>query len=71
MHLLARSDQKVRIGATGLEIHILEGETIWTESSHKFNVEEIAELSEGCGFRSAAQWVDEEWPFAETLLVAE
>ena len=71
MHLLARSDQKVRIGATGLEIHIREGETIWTESSHKFNVEEIAELSEGCGFRSAAQWVDEEWPFAETLLVAD
>ena len=71
MHLRARSDQKVWIGTAKLGINIREGETIWTESSHKVNVREIVRLSEDCGFRCAAQWVDEEWPFAETLLIAE
>ena len=63
--------EQASIGAADLEIRFREGETIWTESSHKFNVREIVELSEDSGFRCAAQWVDEEWPFAETLLVAD
>ncbi len=71
MHLRARSDQNVRIRAADMEIHIQEGETIWTESSHKFNIEEIARISKACGFRCAAQWVDADWPFAETLLIAD
>ena len=71
MHLRARSDQEVRVAAAELDIKIREGETIWTESSHKFNVAEIVRVSEDCGFRCAAQWVDTEWPFAETLLIAE
>ncbi len=71
MHLRALSDQAVRVAAADLQIDIRKGETIWTESSHKFNVDEIARLSEDCGFRCAAEWVDEEWPFAETLLIAD
>ena len=71
MHLRALQHQEVRITAAEIEISIEEGETIWTESSHKFNAAEIAELSEMSGFRCAAQWVDEEWPFAENLLIAE
>ncbi len=71
MHLRALRDQQVGITAADIEISFEEGETIWTESSHKFNAAEIAELSEMSGFRCAAQWVDEEWPFAENLLVAE
>jgi L-histidine N-alpha-methyltransferase len=71
MHLRALSDHVVRIAAADLEFNVRNGETIWTESSHKFNVEEIGRLSEDCGFRRAAQWLDVEWSFAETLLIAD
>jgi len=47
-----------------------EGETIWTESSHKYTHESIDELAAASGFQKQAQWVDNEWPFAETLLRA-
>ena len=46
-------------------------ETIWTESSHKFNCEEIVRMAGESGFRCTHQWVDEEWPFAQSVLVAE
>jgi len=46
------------------------GETIWTESSHKYTRREIPELAVSCGFRTEAQWVDDDWPFAENLLLA-
>jgi L-histidine Nalpha-methyltransferase len=48
-----------------------EGETIWTESSHKYAASEIADLAQKTGFRCEAQWTDHEWPFAENLLIAE
>jgi uncharacterized SAM-dependent methyltransferase len=43
------------------------GETIWTESSHKFRAEEIENIASEAGFRQQEQWVDEQWPFAENL----
>ena len=46
------------------------GETIWTESSHKYTRHEIANLAVSSGFRTEAQWLDDEWPFAENLLRA-
>jgi dimethylhistidine N-methyltransferase len=71
MHLRSRSEQQVHIAALGLTIKFRRRETIWTESSHKFEVSEILAMAAGAGFRPAAQWIDEEWPFSETLLVAE
>ena len=44
---------------------------IWTESSHKYTEAAIHELAIGSGFRKEAQWVDDEWPFVESLLFAE
>jgi len=52
-------------------VGLLEGETIWTESSHKYSREEVSEIAESTGFRCRAQWVDEEWLFSENLLIAE
>jgi dimethylhistidine N-methyltransferase len=71
IHLRATRDQTVRIGAANLTVELRRRETIWTESSHKFNCEEVVEMGQATGFRCAAQWVDADWPFAETLLVAE
>ncbi|HWQ52523.1 MAG TPA: L-histidine N(alpha)-methyltransferase [Bryobacteraceae bacterium] len=70
MHLRSKRRQLVNVRQTGLAVTFAAGETIWTESSHKYTPGEIAKLAVSSGFRTEAQWVDHEWPFAETLLVA-
>jgi L-histidine Nalpha-methyltransferase len=71
MHLLSRRDQTVTIGAAGFSVRFAAGETIWTESSHKYSKEDVVQMAADTGFCCEAQWVDREWPFAESLLVAE
>lgn len=70
MHLRSSRKQKVTISRAGVTVAFEEGETIWTESSHKFQAEEAVALGTQAGFHKAAQWVDEYWPFAETLFMA-
>ena len=70
MHLVSRREQSVPIRALDLVIHLRAGETIWTESSHKYELDEPLRLGERTGFARAGQWLDREWPFAETLLIA-
>lgn len=69
MHLVAREAMRVRIGALGLEVAFEPGETIWTESSYKYAPAEPAAMGARAGFTPAETWTDEEWPFAETLLL--
>jgi len=71
MHLRSRKPQEVKIRRAGLSVKLREGETIWTESSHKYSAGEICQVAEQSGFHCEAQWIDEEWPFAENLLVAD
>jgi L-histidine N-alpha-methyltransferase len=71
MHLRSRRHQVVNIPEAELLTDFHEGETIWTESSHKYSQEEVFDIACAAGFLCEAQWVDEEWPFAESLLVAE
>jgi L-histidine Nalpha-methyltransferase len=70
MHLRSRRQQTVTIPKAGLSVSFAEGETIWTESCHKYSLREVAIMAENADFRCAAQWVDQEWPFAENLLIA-
>jgi dimethylhistidine N-methyltransferase len=70
MHLTSKRAQTVTIPAAGFSVRFAEGETIWTESSHKYSKEEICAMASDTGFRCDAQWVDREWPFAESLLIA-
>jgi L-histidine Nalpha-methyltransferase len=69
MHLLSTIAQTARIGMAGLTVSLREGETIWTESSHKYNREEVVQMAESTGFCCDGQWVDPEWPFAQSLLM--
>jgi L-histidine N-alpha-methyltransferase len=71
MHLRSQRDQVVSIPGAGCTVSFLKDETIWTESSHKYQAGEIAEMAQRNGFRCDAQWIDTEWPFAESLLIAE
>ena len=70
MHLESRRLQRVKIPAAHITIEFQEGETIWTESSHKYSAMEMFRTAREAGFRCEAQWIDTEWPFAENLLVA-
>lgn len=70
MHLVSRRDQTVRLAAADLEVSFREGESIWTESSHKYRPEGLVEMGVRAGFRCARQWVDGEAGFALTLLTA-
>jgi dimethylhistidine N-methyltransferase len=71
MHLQSTRRQTVRIPAADLRVEFLEGETIWTESSHKYSAAEVLQMAREAGFCCQAQWIDEQWPFAENLLHAE
>ena len=67
MHLVSCRDQTVYIGALDTNFSFQSGETIWTESSHKFTAGELDAYARSAGFIPIATWVDREWPFAETL----
>src|SRR5246127_2772385 len=71
MHLESMRRQVVSIPAAEVVIEFQEGETIWTESSHKYSPGEIFETAREAGFRCEVQWIDQQWPFAENLLIAE
>jgi len=70
MHLRATMSHEVRIPAADRVVRLRAGETLWTESSHKYSAAEIPGMAERAGFRCEAQWVDREWPFAQNLWVA-
>jgi dimethylhistidine N-methyltransferase len=71
MHLRSTSRQIVDIPVANVAVEFLEGETIWTESSHKYFPDEVVQMARTAGFRCDVQWIDDEWPFAENLLIAE
>src|SRR5467141_2361678 len=51
MHLRSNAPQRVVIGKAELSITLRKGETIWTESSHKYNLEEVVQMGRRAGFR--------------------
>jgi len=71
MHLRSVRAQTVVIPRAACKVSFLEGETIWTESSHKFRASEVMEMGRRSGFRPREQWTDREWAFAQTLFVAD
>lgn len=71
MHLQAMRRQQVEIPAASLNFRMEEGETIWTESSHKYSPDEPARMAQRAGFRQTVQWIDQEWPFAQNLWIVD
>jgi L-histidine N-alpha-methyltransferase len=70
MHLRSLARQSVHIRAAHCSFRFREGETIWTESSHRFTAEGLDQMASRAGFVSTAQWIDEAWAFAESLWIA-
>jgi L-histidine N-alpha-methyltransferase len=69
MHLRSCVHQIVRVRKARVVVEFAAGETIWTESCHKFRPDQICAMARSTGFRLSGQWIDEEWGFAENLLV--
>lgn len=67
MHLRSQRSQRVEIAACDLQFSLSAGETIWTESSHKYHPRELLRMAVAAGFSPRAQWTDEEWLFSENL----
>jgi dimethylhistidine N-methyltransferase len=69
MHLRCNTAQTIRLKDAGVNVQIEAGETIWTESSHKYALQEIRAMAYRSGFECAQQWTDNEWAFTENLLL--
>jgi len=69
MHLRSTVTQRVAIATADMECQFLRGESIRTECCHKFRAREIREMAARASFECVAQWIDEDWPFTESLLV--
>jgi len=70
MHLRSKVWQRVTIRKAGFRFYLREGETIWTESSHKYEPGAVIRMGERTGYRCAGQWFDQEWPLAQNLFFA-
>ena len=66
MHLVSLSDQTVRVADT--RIHFKRGESIWTESSYKYNPDEFASLAASAGWRVEQVWTDDRALFSVQYL---
>jgi uncharacterized SAM-dependent methyltransferase len=70
MHLRSRVYQIVSVKKADLIVDFAAGETICTEACHKFHPEQVRTMARAAGFQLVHQWLDEEWLFAENLLLA-
>ena len=68
MHLRSTTWQRVTIRSAGFRCYLRDGETIWTESSHKYNPDEVIRIGERTGYSCTRQWFDTEWAFAQNLI---
>jgi L-histidine Nalpha-methyltransferase len=58
MHLVSKTDQQLYIGALGKTFVIREGESIHTENSYKYTLNQIAALAVDCGFTVKKNFMD-------------
>ena len=66
MHLVSARDQSVRLG--GRRISFARGESIHTESSHKYELADFAVLARSAGFEVEHVWTDDARLFSVQLL---
>lgn len=67
MHLVSTIRQEVRVPGAGFMARFERGESIWTESSYKYESDEIAAFGASAGLAERSAWVDPAARFALTL----
>jgi L-histidine Nalpha-methyltransferase len=67
MHLVSRRPQEVSLPGAGLSVTFARLESIWTESSYKYEPDQLVALGRSAGFHLIDQWIDANARFALTL----
>jgi dimethylhistidine N-methyltransferase len=67
MHLVSRKRQRAYIRTLDLSVDFDLGETIHTESSYKFDLDQLSELARGSGFSPQKVWLDRASSFSLNL----
>jgi dimethylhistidine N-methyltransferase len=67
MHLISLRDQTVHLNNT--KISLERSESIWTESSYKYDLSDFAEMANEAGFQVKRVWCDEQQWFSVLYLV--
>ncbi len=70
MHLVSTRRQAVRIPAADCNVRFEVGETIWTESSYKYEPDQVGAMATLSGFEVGESWIDDEARFALAMLRA-
>jgi len=68
MHLVSQREQSIYLDST--TINFAKGESIWTESSYKFTLNEFAQMATAAGFKVERVWTDDQQWFSVQYLVA-
>jgi dimethylhistidine N-methyltransferase len=68
LHLVSLEDQEVQVDGETFEFDA--GETIWTESSYKYSVDEFAEIAGKAGFDVTSVWTDADDLFSVQYLTS-
>jgi L-histidine N-alpha-methyltransferase len=67
MHLVSEQTQRVDIPSAGLSLDFARGETIWTESSYKYDTDTFDAMLSTASFATTKRWVDIEGRFLLTV----
>jgi dimethylhistidine N-methyltransferase len=70
MHLVSRLRQTVSIDDLGMQVEFDEGETIHTENSYKFDLDQLTALADDTGFTLTKTWYDSAKRFSLNLMTA-
>jgi dimethylhistidine N-methyltransferase len=70
VYIVSREAQRARINAIDTEIRFERGETIHTENSYKFDLEQLAALARDTGFSLERTWLDGPRRFSFNLFTA-
>jgi len=68
MHLVSKIDQNIKINNLGKTVTFKKGESIHTESSYKYSIDQIRELAENSGFKVEKNFTDKRGWFDLVLL---
>ncbi len=68
MHLVSRVDQTVTVPGADVTVSFAAGESIWTESSYKYEPATLRALASAAGLEGRKLWIDEAARFLLALL---
>ncbi|HSB09594.1 MAG TPA: L-histidine N(alpha)-methyltransferase [Blastocatellia bacterium] len=71
IRLISLEPQRVRIGKIDLEVNFDDGESIRTENSYKFDLDQLSAMGRETGFVLSRTWFDQAHLFSFNLFVAD